>query len=595
MQGIADLLRAVEHHQDGTGALATVARLLEDLKPSLLLLADSKGNVFAADYPNSELDADSATSVAEELANRLADGPFCTCEIADANDSQTAFGVRLTRGDEWELFGGTICLTETAQNVLAPMRATLVTCGELASVAVRSWAERRKVYTENKHLRAEHSTLRAAHTESMIEAIQEREERMTLESQQLALEQFLQAAERASQSKSDFIAGMSHEIRTPMTAIMGFADVLLESLKKPENVDAATTIRRNGEYLLEIINDILDISKIEAGKLEVERVPCSPQQIIADVASLMKVRARAKGLELIAQHNGPIPETVTTDPTRTRQILINLVGNAVKFTDSGEVRLVVQLVHGFESETRLQFDVVDTGIGMTQEQITGLFRPFTQADISTTRKFGGTGLGLAISRRLAEKLGGDISVTSAPGRGSTFRVTIATGPLGGVPMLDGPPEEIVEKKPRNASRPKPEVKLDCRILLAEDSPDSQRLLAFFLRKAGAEVAIADNGKVAMEMALAATGPDAQGNDRPEPFDVVLMDIDMPVMNGLEATRRLRQEGYRGPIIALTAHTLSHHIQQCLDAGCNHHVSKPIDRNKLTSTVARFAKKVKVEG
>ena len=397
-------------------------------------------------------------------------------------------------------------------------------------------------------------------------------------------------AEEANRAKSEFLANMSHEIRTPMTAILGFADVLLGSVNRHADVEAAGTIKRNGEYLLELISDILDLSKIEAGKLKVERISCSPCQVLADVASMMRGRADARGLVLDLEYIGSIPETIQSDPVRLRQVLINLVGNAVKFTHRGSVRIAASCLRDAE-DPKLQFDVIDTGIGMTQEQIANLFRPFIQADLSTTRRYGGTGLGLAISKRLAEALGGAIAVTSKAKEGSTFSLTVATGPLDGVRMLRSPRKTVAAAEKHVQAASQSRVRLDCRVLLVEDGPDNQRLISFLLRKAGAEVTTVENGKVALGQALATfPGWGRRHDDPTEPFDVILMDMHMPVMDGYEATRRLRQEGYTDPIIALTAQATPQDIQRCLDVGCDAHMPKPVDRAKLLELVAQFARR-----
>ena len=368
------------------------------------------------------------------------------------------------------------------------------------------------------------------------------------------------AAQAATQAKSEFLANMSHEIRTPMTAIQGFTDVIIESGEDPQIVDAAKIVRSNGEHLLQLINDILDLSRVEAGKFELHPVVVSPCQLIAEVTSLMRVRAEGEGLSFKAEYAGPIPESITTDPVRVRQILINLVGNAIKFTEQGEVRVVARL-YGEESLPKLQIQVIDTGIGLSQEQQAKLFKPFSQADSSATRRFGGTGLGLAISRKQAEGLGGEIHVSSAPGAGSTFTLTLPTGPLDGVRLL----ENVREAAACNTSRTKPvdvaRTDLNCRILLAEDGLDNQRLIRYLLQKAGAAVSVADNGRIALDMAMAA-------RDQEEPFDVILMDMQMPEMDGYEAARELRLAGYTGAIIALTANAMSEDRQKCLDAGCD---------------------------
>ena len=295
------------------------------------------------------------------------------------------------------------------------------------------------------------------------------------------LEEAKQAAEAANQAKSEFLSNMSHEIRTPMTAILGFTEVLAGNVTEPENVDAVKTIAHNGRHLLEVLNDILDLSKIESGKLCVEQLECSPCQVLADVASLMRVRASAKSLPLEVEYEGPIPCTIQSDPTRLRQILINLLGNAIKFTKSGKIRVVTRLVDTQSDQPKIQFDVIDTGIGMTEEQVGKLFQPFVQADSSTTRNFGGTGMGLTISIRLAEMLGGDVQVRSAAGEGSTFSATVSTGPLKGLKLLDSP-NEIESSTSQVFKRTDDEdTRLDCRVLLAEDGPDNQRLISFILK------------------------------------------------------------------------------------------------------------------
>ena len=317
--------------------------------------------------------------------------------------------------------------------------------------------------------------------------LQQEQYAIALEGQKQAMEELYYAAEAATRAKSEFLANMSHEIRTPMTAILGFSDMLLEEpgIEKapPRRIEAIHTIQRNGKYLLHLINNILDLSKIEARKLEVERIACSLVQLFADVISLMQIRADAKRLPLTMEFAGGIPESIQTDPLRLRQVLINLVGNAIKFTETGGVRIVARLVQPLGKPAMLQIDVVDTGIGLSQEQISKLFQPFSQADSSMTRKFGGTGLGLTISKRLAESLGGDIAITSSPGQGSTFSVTIDPGPLEGVRLLESPLELAVRTGPAPAEIAASAIRLDCRILLAEDGPDNQRLIVFLLERA----------------------------------------------------------------------------------------------------------------
>lgn len=398
-----------------------------------------------------------------------------------------------------------------------------------------------------------------------------------------AMEQFKLASlqvEQAAQSKNEFLANMSHEIRTPMTAILGFTDQMLDpAISETEKQDAILTIRRNGEHLLQILNDILDISKIEAGKLETERIRCSPIEIVEDVKKLMQVRAEAKQLRLLTRHAWPLPEWIESDPTRLKQILVNLVANAIKFTDVGEIRLTVRAQRAESSLTELCFEVSDTGIGMTSEQIHALFRPFTQADSSTTRRFGGTGLGLTISKRLAEMLGGNIAVESESGQGSTFSLTISAGNLEGAPLLQGPEQATPRGMAAEVHPEAPPAPLNCRILLAEDGPDNQRLIVAILRKAGAEVRVVENGFLAVKAARAAR---LEGR----PFDAILLDMQMPVMDGYQAAGLLRGMGGGAPIIALTAHAMDTDRQKCLDAGCQDYVSKPINRRVLIETIRK---------
>ncbi len=398
---------------------------------------------------------------------------------------------------------------------------------------------------------------------------------------QRSLESALHGAEAADRAKSEFLANMSHEIRTPMTAILGYADLLsheASEAKKPLEPAAVLshlhTIQRNGAHLLQVINDILDLSKIEAGKLEAERIPCSPRQVVAEVMSLLRGRAEAKKLDFYEEYVGPVPETILSDPTRLRQILLNLVGNALKFTETGGVRLVTRFPAA-PDDLRLQFEVIDTGIGMTPEQMDKSFIPFSQADSSTTRRFGGTGLGLAISKRLVEMLGGAISIESRLGQGSVLKVRLPVerSRKERVELPAGEPAKTHPLAPGAARR------FNCRILLAEDGPDNQRLLAHVLGRAGADVTIAENGQIALDLALQER---AQGT----PFDVILMDMQMPVLGGYEATRRLREQGYERPIVALTAHAMSADRQHCLDAGCDDYAAKPLDHAVLFAVIDR---------
>ncbi|MGA2060116.1 MAG: ATP-binding protein [Thermoguttaceae bacterium] len=401
-----------------------------------------------------------------------------------------------------------------------------------------------------------------------------------------------EAAEAATLAKTVFLTNISHEIRTPMTAILGFAEMLLESIERPQDIVAANTIKRNGEYLLRIINDILDLSTIETGHFVSEQAKCSPRELIEDVVSMMKVRADAKGLPLLVEFAGPIPQSIRTDPIRLRQILINLIGNAIKFTEEGHICIQMRFIQSEQNKPLLEYKIIDTGIGMSEDQINRLFEPFTQGDTTTSRKYVGMGLGLALSKRLAGMLGGDITFSSAKGKGSTFVFTLGTGSLEGVRMLQTSDMHEAETSSLAGLAPPVLPQMSGRILLVEDGLDNQRLLALILRKAGAKVTIVNNGKEALEKVIAEQKKYLAEGLQTSPFDVILMDMQMPEMDGYEATWRLREMGYSAPIIALTAHAMSHDREKCLGAGCDEYLTKPIDRDTLFSTVVRYMSDVR---
>lgn len=389
-----------------------------------------------------------------------------------------------------------------------------------------------------------------------------------------ALRSAMVAANTATQAKSNFLANMSHEVRTPMSAIIGYAELLLDpKLKRDEKLAAVTAILRNGEHLLQIINDILDISKIEANKVELDLLPCSPWQIINELVSSFRVAAGEKSLKLATSAAGRLPRMCITDPTRLRQILMNFLSNAIKFSNPGQqvdIRLFIE-----STPLRLCFEVADQGIGMNTEQMTRLFQPFEQADSSSTRKYGGTGLGLTISKRLAEALGGEIHVQSVLGKGSLFRLLLPIAIADDTEWVDG--EQLNEAV--DLGHPRQTMahshRFSGRILLAEDSIDIQRVLAYHLRHAGLQVEIVPNGRLAVEKGLHGS------------FDVILMDVQMPELDGYGATIALRRSGYKGPIIALTAHAMREHREKCMQSGLTEYLTKPIGVEKLFEVLGRY--------
>ncbi|RMF14985.1 MAG: response regulator [Gammaproteobacteria bacterium] len=404
---------------------------------------------------------------------------------------------------------------------------------------------------------------RPSHIEGVLVDMTERREREQLEHEREQARMLQKIAQASAEAKSQFLAHMSHEIRTPLTAIIGYGETLLDEDVSPEEYKhAAETVVRSGRHLLDLINDILDHSKIEANRLTVEKVPVHLFALLDDVRNVFEERAREKGLHFSLQYDFPLPEVIESDPVRLRQILINLLGNAFKFTEAGSITLSVACDR---ASGLLHLHVRDTGIGMTPDQLARVFQPFAQADDSVSRRYGGTGLGLVISRKLAHLLGGDITVHSRYGEGTEFQVTVGIGRAEPGRWIRGQ-EDIPDVASVQVDLSAP--KLAGRVLVAEDNPDNQQLLRMMLSKTGVGLSVVDNGRKALEAALAF------------PFDLILMDVQMPEMGGLEAVRNLREAGYRGKIVALTANVLSTDIEHYRQAGFDEWLAKPIDRARL---------------
>lgn len=382
-----------------------------------------------------------------------------------------------------------------------------------------------------------------------------------------------QEAMDASKAKSDFLATMSHEIRTPMNAILGFSELLMEESLPPQQREYVDMIHNSGKTLLALINDVLDLSKIEAGKLSVEILDTRLDVMLEEMESMFRPMAAKKGLELAVLQCEELPQTIQTDPTRLRQCLINLINNAIKFTDQGHVYVNVSRRQK-HNKTYIQFDVEDTGIGISADKQQSVFEAFVQAEGSTARKYGGTGLGLAITRKLAGLLGGDLTVFSQPGVGSIFTLTIeAFGKASAAPEWNK--YERAEKLHTQADAPSAPLATKTSVLLVEDNPVNQQLMKVILCRMGHDVTLAENGQQAVDAAQATA------------FDIILMDIQMPVMNGLEATRILRQKGIKTPVIAVTANALKGDRDLCIQAGCDDYLSKPVDKDRLAEMIARY--------
>lgn len=397
------------------------------------------------------------------------------------------------------------------------------------------------------------------------------------------LREALVAAKAATAAKTTFLANVSHELRTPLAGVLGFAEVLRGRVAEGEDAELIDTILSSGKHLLYILNDLLDVARAESGEVQFEFVRFSPMEVVYDVVRLLAATAAEKGIELSTRIVERVPASIAADLVRLRQALLNLVGNAVKFTEVGSVEVVVRLGEEIDGMPRLLFDVVDTGPGMEAEQLREIFKPFTQADASITRTYGGTGLGLTISKGLAMALGGDVTVSSVPGEGCAFSLSIRCGMLDGVPLIDAAGYAKSQAKGAIAGgsaeaseRAKPDP-IRARVLVAEDTRMIQKLVHHVLTRVGAEVTIVENGLESIHAIEAAIAAD-------NPFDVVLMDLQMPVMGGLRAVREIRSRNIEVPIIALTASATPDARGECMAAGFTGFAGKPVDVKELIARV-----------
>jgi len=495
---------------DESGLLAAVAELLPE-RP-LMLLAGTQGTLLAVEHFCLDVPRTLARQLAQQAAERLGEQRLVEFALQAAGRSYPAFAMRGSSEPAGGILAGVLRAPGSLEQLPSQAQRVLMLCARLAAYGIAQHNKCRTLQSQLRHFQSELETLKAAHLEAVTSAVEEQKRRIAEEQHKLAME----AANRA---KSEFLANMSHEIRTPLNAILG------------------------------------------------------PAEIVATVISVLRVRAQEKGLEFRAEWPDGVPARIRSDPVRLKQLLMNLVGNALKFTSQGSVRVVVRLVKSGE-KTLLAFDVIDTGIGIPEDKLDRIFEAFVQADNSTTREYGGTGLGLAISRRIARALGGDLTVRSKVGQGSTFTATIDPGPLEGVPIHKG--EFGAERKPKQHAHTLHLLKLPPgRVLVVDDGATNRKLVKVILQRAGVEVATAENGQQGVELALR------------QPFDVILMDMQMPVLDGYSATRQLRRQGLDVPIVALTAHAMAGDEKKCREAGCTAYLPKPIDADQLVQLLSEL--------
>ena len=558
------------------------------------VLYDANGQVFASFHRQAE-DSPSLEQARRTAGNFGSDGSLHLVQPVTLDD-ETLGHIYLQVGcaqlwsrmqSQAQITAVLMCISILMSIVLASTLQGFISRPILQLVRTAEGVTHQNDYSLRAHKSAQDELGQLADSfNQMLQAIENRDVELTRHRENLTelvrvrtseLEKKTEEALAASLAKSAFLANMSHEIRTPMNSILGFTDLLRRdwSDDKVERDDMLTTIHDSGRHLLGLINNILDLSKVESGHIALELRRESAHAIIAGVMSMMRVPVREKGLTLEYNWATAIPETILTDGPRLKQVLVNLVSNAMKFTARGGIRLLVRLET--EPAAKLFIDVIDTGIGIPADKLACIFDAFVQADTSVTRRFGGTGLGLTISRQLAQALGGEITVQSQPGQGSTFTLSVSVGPREELKLQRGNDVADVQSESPHAPIPETTRLRGRRVLIVDDGDANRRLLSLVLRRSGMLVDTAENGLEGLNRALQ------------QPYDAILMDMQMPVLDGYSATTKLRGQGLDTPIVALTACAMQGDAAKCLTVGCTTYLTKPIDSQLLLQTLHSLIK------
>ncbi|HAI10413.1 MAG TPA: hypothetical protein DCM28_01830 [Phycisphaerales bacterium] len=574
---------------DESGALKWLLKQAAWLKPNTIWIHDASDAIISVDFESETYDMVSLKRFSEMLDKQSPEQGIKSIRLADISCTL----IQLCSDQQ----GRVLMLVDEyvdASDSNQPKFQALIEASHLMLQYLTMSHTTLVAHRRVRQLQAERLTLQSTYHQVLIDSLaegarqNEKLEKLVAE-RSADLKEALLFAEHANDAKSQFLANMSHEIRTPLTAIMGYSELIESSEPDGDVGQWIKVVSRNSEHLLSIVNDILDLSKIESGKVQIENMPISLVETIEYIVQSFKPKADEKELSIDIQYLTDMPSVIFTDPTRMRQILTNLFANAIKFTEKGGVTLRLAIHKQDKKSEMLRIEVADTGIGMSAEQLEKIFSPFTQADVSTTRRFGGTGLGLTISKQLVRRMGGELTVESKLNSGSTFCMTIPNKIPSQITTKseDIPTPASLMSQTKTHQRGNKPMSLfntstgTIRVLLAEDGIDNQRLISLILKASSMEVDVAENGQIAFDKAI-------EAQDQGKPYHVILMDMQMPVLDGLAATRKLRESGYTRPIVTLTANAMDSDRKLCKEAGCDDFACKPIQREALINTIVQFA-------